>query len=174
MNQLYVYIYPFPLEPPSPPPSYPQVIREHRVELPLLCSRFLLAIYFAHGSVYMGSPGSSACKESTCNEGDPSSISRSGRSPGEGIGYPLQFSWASLVVQMVKNLSAVQETWVGKIPWRRAWLPIPVFLPGESHGRKCLVVCSPWVCKQSDTTEELSKALLLLNRFSRVRLCATP
>ena len=39
---------------------------------------------------------------------------------------------ASLVVQMVKNLPATQETWVGKIPWRRAWQPTPVFLPGES------------------------------------------
>ena len=56
--------------------------------------------------------------------------------PGEGIGYPLQYSWASLVAQMVKNLPAVQETWVqswvGKIPWKRAWHPTPVFLPGES------------------------------------------
>ena len=39
---------------------------------------------------------------------------------------------ASLVAQMVKNLSAMQETWVGKIPWRRAWQPTSVFLPGES------------------------------------------
>ena len=55
---------------------------------------------------------SSVGKESTCNAGDPSSIPRSGRSPGEGIGYPLQYSWASLVAQMVKNLPAVWETWV--------------------------------------------------------------
>ena len=37
--------------------------------------------------------------------------------------------------QMVKNLPAVWETWVGKIPWRRAWQPTPVFFPGESHGQ---------------------------------------
>ena len=56
--------------------------------------------------------GSSAGKESACNAGDPVSIPSLGRSPGEGIGYPLQYSWASLVAQMVNNLLAVQETWV--------------------------------------------------------------
>ena len=49
-------------------------------------------------------------KESTCNAGEPGSIPGSGRSPGEGIGYPLQYSWASLVAQLVKNLPAMQET----------------------------------------------------------------
>ena len=57
----------------------------------------------------MGFPGSSAGKESACNAGDPSLIPGSGRSPGERIGYPLQYSWASLVAQMVKNLPAMQE-----------------------------------------------------------------
>ena len=56
--------------------------------------------------------GSSADKESTCNVGDLSSIHALGRSPGEGIGYPLQDSWASLVAQLVKNLPALQETLV--------------------------------------------------------------
>ena len=60
-------------------------------------------------------PHSSVGKESTCNAGDPGSIPGSGRSPGEGIGYPLQYSWASLVAQLVKNLPAMQENWVGKI-----------------------------------------------------------
>ena len=50
---------------------------------------------------------------------------------------------ASLVVQMVKNLLAMQETrvhpWVRKIPWRREWQPTPVFLPGESHGQRSFV-----------------------------------
>ena len=67
---------------------------------------------------------------------DPSSILGSGSSPAEGIGYPLQYSWASLMAQMVKNLPAMRDTWVwslvGKVPWRRAWQPIPVFWPGES------------------------------------------
>ena len=68
----------------------------------------------------MGFPGRSAGKESTCHAGDPSLITGSGRSSGEGIGYPLQYSWAPLVAQMVKNQLAMRETWVGKIPWRRA------------------------------------------------------
>jgi len=50
---------------------------------------------------------SSTGKESICNAGDPSSIPGLGRSPGEGIGYPFQYSWASLVVQTVKNLPAI-------------------------------------------------------------------
>ena len=65
---------------------------------------------------YEGFPDSSVDKESACNAGDPGSIPGSGRSPGEGIGYPLQYSWASLVTQLVKNPLAMQETWVGKIP----------------------------------------------------------
>ena len=59
-----------------------------------------------------GFPGSSVGKEPACNEGDPRSISGLGRSAGEGIGYPLQYSWASLVAQLVKNLPAMRETWV--------------------------------------------------------------
>ena len=60
----------------------------------------------------MGFPGSSVGKESICNTGDPSLIPGSGKSAGEGIGYPLQYSWASLVAQLVKNLHAMQETHV--------------------------------------------------------------
>ena len=60
----------------------------------------------------MGFPDSSVGKEPACNARDPSSIPGSGRSAGEGIGYPLQFSWASLVAQLVKHLPAMQETWV--------------------------------------------------------------
>ena len=59
-----------------------------------------------------GFPDSSVGKEATCNAGDPSSIPGSGRSPGEGIGYPLQYSWASLVAQLLKNPPAMRETWV--------------------------------------------------------------
>ena len=51
-------------------------------------------------------------KEFACTAGGPGSIPGSGRSPGEGIGYPLQYSWASLVTQTIKNLPAVQEIWV--------------------------------------------------------------
>ena len=62
-------------------------------------------------------PGSSAGKESACNAGDPGSIPESGRSPGEGIGYPLQYSWASPVAQLVKNPPAMWETWVPSLGW---------------------------------------------------------
>ena len=65
-------------------------------------------------------PGGSVGKESTCNVGDPGSIPGLGRSSGVGIGCPLQFSCASLVAQIVKNLPAMSETWV----WS----------PGEGHG----------------------------------------
>ena len=55
------------------------------------------------------------------------------RSLGEGIGYPLQDSWTSLVVQTVKDpQQSGFDPWVGKIPWRRAWQPTPIFLPGKS------------------------------------------
>ena len=65
----------------------------------------------------MGFPDSSIGKESTCNVGDPGSIPGSGRSVGEGIDYPLQYSWASLVAQLVKNLPAMRETWVRFLCW---------------------------------------------------------
>ena len=81
----------------------------------------------------MGFPSSSAGKKSTCNAGDPSSTPGSRRSPGEGIGDPLQYSWASMVAQLVKNPPAMRETWVqslgGEDPRRRAWQPTPVLLP---------------------------------------------
>ena len=56
-------------------------------------------------------------KNPPCNGGEPGSIPGLGRSPGEGIGYPLQYSWASLVAQLVKNLLAMQETWVRSLGW---------------------------------------------------------
>ena len=67
--------------------------------------------------LWFGFPGSSAGKESTLNVGDPGSISGSRRSPGEGTGYPLQYSWASLVAQKVKNLPAMWTTWVRSLGW---------------------------------------------------------
>ena len=101
----------------------------------------------------LGFPDSSVGKESICNAGDPSSIPGSGRSTGEGIGYPIQYSWASLVVQLVKNLPAMQETWVQSLGWED---PLeegstPVFPPGEFHG-----LYSLWGHKESDTIEPLS------------------
>ena len=68
-------------------------------------------------SLDWGFSDSSVGKESTCNAGDHGWIPGSGRSPGKGIGYPLQYSWASLVAQLVKNLPAMQETWVRSLGW---------------------------------------------------------
>ena len=57
---------------------------------------------------------------------------------------------------MIKNPPAMQETWVQSLgwedPWRREWLHTPIFLPGELHGQRSLVVYSPWVA-ESDMTE---------------------
>ena len=61
---------------------------------------------------HTGFSDSSVGKEFTCNAGDPSLIPGSGRSSGEEIGYPLQYSWASLVAQLVKNLPAMWGNWV--------------------------------------------------------------
>ena len=60
---------------------------------------------------------------------------------------------------MVKNLPAMQETWVRKIPWRREWLLTPVFLPGKSYGQRSLVGNSPWDLKESVMTERLTLGL---------------
>ena len=65
----------------------------------------------------MGFPGSSAGKESACKAGGPGLIPGLGRSPGEGIGYPFQCSWASLVAQIVKNPLAMRVTWFRSLGW---------------------------------------------------------
>ena len=111
----------------------------------------------------LGFPDRSVGKESACNVGDTGSIAGLGRYAGEGIGYPLQYFWAFLVAQLIKNPPAMQETWFGKVLWRRERLPIPVFWLGEFHG-----LYSPWDHKESDTTEQLngscqSDALILSN-----------
>ena len=65
----------------------------------------------------LGFPDSSVGEDSACNAGDSHSIPGSGRADGEGIGYPLQYFWASLVAQLVKNPSAMRETWVRSPGW---------------------------------------------------------
>ena len=104
-----------------------------------------------------GFPDSSAGKESTCNAGDPGSIPGSGRSTGEGIGYLFQYSWASLVAELVKNLPAMQETWVQSLGWEdpleKGKATPPVFLPRESYGQRSLTGYSPWGYKTLDITE---------------------
>ena len=109
-----------------------------------------------------GFPGSSSGKEVDCNAGGPGLIPGSGRSPGEGIGYPLQYSWASR--GSVSKESAHNAGDLGLIPG----LGRP---PGGGHGnplqysclknphrQRSLVGFSPWGCKESDMTEQLSTA----------------
>ena len=69
-------------------------------------------------AIFKGFPYSSVGKESACNAGGPSLIPGLGRSAGEGIGYPLQYSWASLVAQLVKNQSIMLEAWVWSLGWK--------------------------------------------------------
>ena len=76
-------------------------------------SRWIFFFFFNQ----QGFPGSSAGKESTCNAGNPSSIPGSGRSPGEAMGYPFQYSQASLGAQIVKNLLTMWKTWVWCLGW---------------------------------------------------------
>ena len=122
----------------------------------------LLPLCFGyHGNLLIvkGS-GSWVGKKSTCNAGNPGSIPGWRRSHGEGIGYPLQYSWASLVAQLVRIFLQCRRPgfhpWVGKMPWRREQLPIPVFWPGEFHQLRNLEGYSLRGCKESDTTERLS------------------
>ena len=97
----------------------------------------LIHVYTHH----LGFPGSSAVEESACNAGESGSVSGSWRLAGEGIGYPLQYSWASLLAQTVKNLPAMWETWVWETwvpslgwedPLEEGMQPTQVFLSGES------------------------------------------
>ena len=84
------------------------------IYFPLLFVLLVSSFFFKDSLCF---PSSSASKESTCNAGDLSSIPGLGRSAGEGIGYPLQYSWTSLVAQMVKNPPAMQETPVPFLGW---------------------------------------------------------
>ena len=85
-----------------------------------------------------GFPDSSVGKESACNAGDPGSIPGSGRSTGEGNGYPLQYSWASLVSHLVKNPPAMWETWIPSLGWEdpleKGMATHPSVLAGEFQG----------------------------------------
>ena len=101
---------------------------------------------------------SSVGKESACNAGDPSLISGLGRSTGEGIGYPLQYSWASLVAQLVKNPPTMWETWVRLLGWEYT------LKKATTTHSSILAWRIPWTVKslgqeESDTTEQLSLSL---------------
>ena len=98
-----------------------------------------------------------ACQEASMVQGFPGSIPGLGRSAGEGIGYPLQYSWASLLIQMVKNLPAMREIWVRSLGWED---PLEKGTATHANILACKVPCteelagySPWGCKELDTTE---------------------
>ena len=120
-------------------------------------------------------PSSSAGKDSACFAGRFYLIPGSGRSPGEGTGYPIQYSWASLVAQTVKNAPALWETWIWSLgqedpleegmathssilAWRIPWTEMPG---------------SPWARKEldMDTTKQLSE--VKWKWLSHIQLFAT-
>ena len=111
----------------------------------------------AAGFPSLGFPCGSSSKESACSAGDLGSIPRSGRSAGEGIGYSLQYSWASLVAQLVKNPPALQEAWVQSLSWED-----PLENEKAAHSSTLawrIPRTSPWGRKESDVTEQLSRSL---------------
>ena len=131
----------------------PDLVRTHSYILILkaVCYSALLYIYLEKKQMFFfffrdqlsllfGLPGNSDDKESACNTGDLSLIPGSGRSPGEGNSYPLQYSWASLVAQMVRNPPTMRETWVRSLGWedplKEGMATHSVYLPGESPGTK--------------------------------------
>ena len=101
----------------------------------------------------------SAGKED-CNAGDPSLIPGSGRFPGEGIGYPFQCSGASMVLQMVKNLPAMWETWIRSLSWEylleKRTATHSSILVWRILWIEELAGYSPWGFKEADMTEQLS------------------
>ena len=112
---------------------------------------------------YLGFLGSSAGKESACFARDPSSIPGSGRSPGEGIGYPLQHSWASLggtdgkeSACNVGDLGSIPG--LGRSPRGRRGNPLQYSCLEHPWVQRSLVGYNPWGHKESDTTAQLSTA----------------
>ena len=120
-----------------------------------------------------GIPDSSVGKESACNAGDPGSIPWLGRSDGEGLGFPLQFSCASLMAQLWRICLHCRrpgfDLWFGKMPWIRERLPTPVFWPGEFH--------ELYSHKELDTTWRLSLSLYLVTftfwKYKHIRMKGT-
>ena len=112
----------------------------------------LFPLYVIYFSIDKGFPGNSAGKESACNAGDPGSVPGLGRSAGEGIGYPLQYSCTYLVVQLVKNSPAMWDTWIQSLGWEdpleKGLATYSSIRPGEFHG-----LCTPWGNKELDRTE---------------------
>ena len=89
-----------------------------------------------------------------------------GNSLGGGIAYPLQYSWASIVAQMVKNPPEMWGTWVGRSPGAGHGSPLQYFCLENPHVQRRLVGYSPWGHKELDMTEQLSTAHILSKIFS--------
>ena len=107
-------------------------------------------------SCFLCFPGSSAGEESAYNAGDPSLIPGSGKSAREGIGYSLQYSWASLKAQLVKSPPVMQETWVRSLGWEDS-------LEKELATHTSILAWRiPWGCKELDMTEQLSLSFSLV------------
>ena len=120
----------------------------------------------------MGFPGSSAGKESACSTGDDGSLPMSGWSPAEGMGYPFQCSWAFLVAGCYRiHLQCGRpgfNSWVGNIPWRRAWQPTSVGSCLESpHGQRNLAVYSPWGHKELDLTWVTAQKIMKVRDYTK-------
>ena len=120
---------------------------------PHCCRYYKLTTYSCVAIHFMGFPDSSVGKESACNAGDSGSIPGSGRSAGEGIGYPLQYSWASLVAQLVKNPPAMWETWVWSLGWEE---PLEM---GKATHSSIMAWRIPW-------TEQLSFLIHFMNIYN--------
>ena len=112
-------------------------------------------------------PHSSVGKESACNAGDPGSIPGLGRSAGEGIGYPPQYSWASLVAQLVKNAPALQETWVRSLGWEN---PLE---KGKATHSSILAWRIPWTKEPDRQQSKEHRGMDLVERASGVRSWST-
>ena len=110
---------------------------------------------------YINIPDSSVGEESNCIARNPRLMSGLGRSPGEGIGYPLQYSWPSLVAQLVKNPPAMRETWVWSLGWEGS-------LEKENATHSNIlgwrIPWNPWGRKELGTTEWLSLHNIRENR----------
>ena len=108
-------------------------------------TRVLFLVIEAH---LWGFLDSSVGNESPCSAGNLGSIPVLGISAGEGIGYPLQYSWVSLVAQLVKNPPAMWETWIRSLGWEDPLEKGKATHSGEFHG-----LYSPWGHKELDMTE---------------------
>ena len=126
--------------------------------------------------------GSSGGKEFTCNAGDSSSIFELGSSPGERIGYLPQYSWASLVAQIVKNTPAMQETCIQSLslgdPLEEGMATHFSILAWRIYGQRSLAGCSQCGRQESDMAEQLSAAqhdkfhfILVIFSVSRHIIC---